>query len=86
MVKIFLLQISLQWFSKQDDVRKSVLIELAFNIGTKGVLAFKSMISALDAGLYAVAAKELLNSKWATQVGRSRSQDMASRLSSGRYL
>jgi lysozyme len=73
------------WYVKLDDVRQGVIIELAFNVGLAKVLAFKKMISALANKDYAGAANELLDSSWATQVGTSRADNMASRLLRGRY-
>lgn len=73
------------WFIRQDIVRKDSLIELAFNIGVNGLLGFKNMISALAVNNYAVAAKELLDSSWAVQVGGARASDLQYRLLNGRY-
>lgn len=72
------------WFSKQNDVVQGVLIELGFNIGVNGLLAFKKMIAALQKDDYITAAKEMLDSKWASQV-HGRSTDMADRMRLGRY-
>ena len=44
------------------------LINMGYNLGVTGVLNFKKMFAALDAGDYARAADEALDSKWATQV------------------
>lgn len=74
-----------EWFSKQNDVVQGVLIELAFNIGINGLLNFKKMLAALDADDYVLAAKEMLDSKWASQVGSNRSNNMADRMKLGRY-
>ena len=73
------------WFIKQNEVIQGVLIELAFNIGVNGLLNFKKMIAALKADNYELAAKEMLDSKWASQVGPKRSNNMADRMRLGRY-
>lgn len=73
------------WFKIQDDVRQGVLIELAFNMGTANLLKFKKMIAALSVKNYSLAAKELVNSTWFTQVGKGRSDDIRWRLDNGRY-
>ena len=51
-----------------EIVRRAVL-NMAYNLGVSGLLRFKRMIAALDAGDYQTAATEALNSKWASQVG-----------------
>ena len=73
------------WYNALDDVRKCVLIELVFNMGMSGVLLFKKMISALKDKDFARAARELLDSKWATQVGKSRRDNIAYRMRHGDY-
>jgi lysozyme len=73
------------WFNKLDKVRQEVLIELHFNIGLTRLLKFKQMIAYLIIGDYTKAAEQLLDSLWAKQVGRTRSQDMANRLTTGKY-
>lgn len=73
------------WFNKQNEVVQGVLIELGFNIGIKGLLGFKKMIAALEKDNYDLASKEMLDSKWASQVGPNRSKNMADRMRLGRY-
>ena len=73
------------WFVSQDDVRQGALIELAFNLGLGGLLGFVHMLDALKRKSYLEAAKELLDSQWAIQVGPTRSKDLAYRISHGRY-
>lgn len=57
-------------FSRLDEVRRAVLIDMTFNLGFAGILGFKKMWKAIEAGNYERAADEMLNSKWARQVGR----------------
>ena len=73
------------WFTKQDTVRQNALVELAFNMGVNGLLGFKKMLSALTVNNYALAAKELADSSWSRQVGKSRSGDLQYRILNGRY-
>jgi lysozyme len=72
------------WFKYLNDVRQGVLIELCFNIGLGGLLEFQGMIHALEAKDYATAAKEMLASRWATQV-HQRANDMAAWMEKGSY-
>lgn len=73
------------WYFDLNEVRQGVLIELTFNIGFEKVLKFEKMIAALTEANYSEAAKELLDSAWAKQVGPARANNMAKRLSTGSY-
>ncbi len=64
------------FFETLSDPRQHVLVDMAFNLGTQGMLNFKNMITALREGNYTRAAAEMLDSRWARQVGR-RSQNLA---------
>jgi lysozyme len=59
----------LQWYAALDPVRKRVLIDLAFNLGTAGLLAFHQTLSAIAAGDYTAAAADLQDSIWSKEVG-----------------
>jgi lysozyme len=56
-------------FPGLDENRQIALIDMCFNIGVQGFLNFTQMISALERGDYEEAANEMLDSKWAQQVG-----------------
>lgn len=60
---------ALPWWEGLDPVRKSVLVNMAFNLGIKGLLGFKNTLALIERGDYAKAADNMLKSKWATQVG-----------------
>ena len=53
-----------------DDVRIRVLLVMAFNLGVPRLSAFSNMWAALEEGDYKQAAVEMLDSRWARQVGR----------------
>ena len=57
------------FWGELNDARKSVLVNMAFNIGVSGLLKFKKTLAAIDDCFYEKAAKEMLDSKWANQVG-----------------
>lgn len=61
---------ALPWFDGLDPVRKRVLIDMAFNVGTEKLLVFQRMLGAFSRGEYSLAAQHLMDSKYATQVGR----------------
>ena len=60
---------TLSFFTKADDVRQAVLIDMCYNLGMSGLLKFKGMIKALETMDYGVAAAEMIDSKWYRQVG-----------------
>lgn len=64
------LEKTLPIFTSLSEKRKQVLVNMAFNIGVAGLGKFNKMLSALVAQDYSQAALEMLNSRWATQVGR----------------
>lgn len=67
------------WFEHQPDRVKRVLIELCFQLGYPALSGFNRMLSALSADNYSIAAKELLDSKFARQVP-FRAQRLSDRL------
>lgn len=58
------------WWWKLADARQFVLVDMAFNMGLAGLKGFKKMLASTEQGDYQTAAKEMLASKWAAQVGR----------------
>lgn len=72
----------IEFFPTLDANRQIALIDMAFNLGVNGLLEFHLMLNALSTGHYEAAAQEVLNSKWATQVGQ-RAKDIADILATG---
>jgi lysozyme len=60
---------TLPWAIKLDKPRQAVVLSMAFNMGLNGLLDFKNMLAAVETGNYPDAAKHMLESKWAGQVG-----------------
>ena len=56
-------------YNNLDEVRQSVLLNLCFNLGIKGLLEFKNTLAFIGAGDWERAANNMLASKWAKQVG-----------------
>lgn len=52
------------------EARQAVLIDMAHNLGAAGLAAFVRFRLALQGGSYEVAAAEMMDSRWARQVGR----------------
>ena len=67
-----------------DDERQYALLDMAFNLGIKGLLQFKKMLSDIGIGNYRGAAKECLNSKYARDVGK-RAERIAKTIETGRF-
>jgi len=67
-----------------DAVRQLVLIDMAFNLGVPRLCKFKKMWAAVHAKQFDVAAKEMLDSRWATQV-KSRSTKLAHAMHHGEF-
>ena len=61
-------------FSYLSQIRKNVLIDMAYNLGIAGIEKFKKMWKALKNRDYQKASEEMLNSKWAVQVPRRAKQ------------
>lgn len=57
----------LPWFSQLDEPRQAVLLQMAFQMGTKGLLGFPSTLAAVRDGRWADAQSGMLNSLWAKQ-------------------
>ena len=56
-------------FGALDEVRQHVLMDMNFNLGLPRLLKFEKFLAAVEARDFVTAAREMLNSKWATQVG-----------------
>jgi lysozyme len=56
-------------FTHLDEIRKRVLVDMGFNLGISRLLHFRRMLAALERGDYQKAAVEMMDSKWARQVG-----------------
>ena len=59
----------LYWFDTQPENVKLVLVNMCFNLGLAGLLTFHNTLEHIKQGQYELAAKEMLLSKWARQVG-----------------
>lgn len=58
---------ALPWFQNLDDVRRGALLNMAFQLGTDGLLGFKNTLALIRDGKYAEAADAMLLSRWAEQ-------------------
>lgn len=74
----------LPMFAALDPVRQDVLVSLVFNLGLPRLKGFVKFLAALSDQNWEGAAGELLDSKWAAQVG-NRSQELAAMIRTGEY-
>lgn len=71
-------------FPKLDEARQGVLVNMAFQLGTSGLLGFKSTLALVAAGKYSEASEQMLKSKWATQTP-DRAKRLAEQMKTGEW-
>ena len=59
-----------EWFEDLNEVRQAVIVNMVFNLGITRFKKFKKTITYLASCNPGYAANEMLDSKWARQVGR----------------
>jgi lysozyme len=69
-------------FDSLSDVRQHVLIDMAFNMGTAGLLKFNNMLTALEQENYLKASAEMMDSRWARQV-KTRADRLSEMMATG---
>ena len=72
------------WTMELDDVRFQTLINMAFNLGISRLSQFTKTMSLIRDGQYDVAATEMLDSRWAKQVG-NRAIELSEQMRTGSY-
>lgn len=70
------------WWRTLNDARQDVLVNMAFNLGIRGLLGFKKMLRAASGGRFDTAATEILNSTFATQT-KQRARRLAAQMRTG---
>lgn len=73
---------SLVNFDDLSDVRKAVVVNMAFNMGAAVLARFVNTLRAINEGRFGDAADGMLASKWAQQVG-ARAQRLAKQMREG---
>jgi len=59
----------LSWWRDLGQTRRHVLVDMAFNLGIFGLMKFQNALKAMQEERFADAAVEMLDSRWAQQVG-----------------
>jgi len=58
-----------KWYDTLSDVRQRVILNMIFNLGLTKLLNFKKFLAAMEAEDWEEAGKQMLDSRWAKQVG-----------------
>jgi lysozyme len=61
---------ALPWLADAPEPVQEALLNMAFNLGVEGLLGFRQMLALTQAGDCAGAARAMLASRWAGQVGQ----------------
>jgi lysozyme len=75
---------NLAFFDSLSEPRQMVLSNMAFNLGVNGLLGFKNTLAAVAEGRYEEAARMMLQSQWARQVGE-RARRLSEIMRTGAY-
>ncbi|MCY4044388.1 MAG: glycoside hydrolase family protein [Cellvibrionales bacterium] len=75
---------SFDFYSRLNDPRKAVIINMLFNLGLSRLRGFKKFLAAVAAGDYKTAAAEMLDSRWAKQV-KGRAIQLANQMEKGEW-
>lgn len=70
------------FYDRMNSARKNVILNMVYNLGIRSFTGFRRMITALSTQDYELAAVEMLDSKWAVQVGE-RANRLAEIMKSG---
>jgi lysozyme len=76
---------ALPWARDLNEPRMAVLINMAFQMGIRGLLGFPGMLRAVKAGDYKAAAEHMLDSKWEQQTS-TRAHRLADQMESGEWV
>lgn len=74
----------LPWFDKLSEPRRAVLLNMGFQLGIGGLMGFSRTLVLIEAGNYAEAADQMLQSKWAQQTPK-RAGEMAEQMRTGKW-
>lgn len=72
------------FFGRLDEVRRAVIVDMAYQLGIGDLKKFKKMLVCLAKGDYAGAAAEMQNSAWYRQSGR-RSEANTAQMRTGKW-
>jgi lysozyme len=73
---------NIAWWREMTPDRQMVFVDMCFNLGWPRFSRFRFMLASAEEGDYATAAAEMLNSRWAQQVG-TRAEVLATMMRNG---
>ena len=76
---------SLPWIMQLDEARRAVLLGMAFQMGTAGLLGFRNTLELVRTGDYKSAGRGMMQSRWAQQTPL-RAQRMAQQMETGLWV
>jgi len=72
------------WFKTLNTPRRVVIVSMTFNLGLAGIKGFTKMLLCIESGDFASAAREMLLSKWSSQV-KGRAERLSKIMASGQF-
>ena len=72
------------WFISSPPKVQSVVLDMCYQMGVSGFSKFKKTISFIEHGEYALASKEMLDSKWAKEDSPNRAKENSDLMASCR--
>ena len=75
---------SFPWMAEFNDARISAMINFTFNVGIGTVKKFKNTLSCMQSGEWDKAADEMMDSRWARQVG-NRAIEVTEQIRTGKW-
>lgn len=73
------------WFAELNEARQDALISMHYNLGLPRMSKFRKTLKLLEDGEFQAAALEMLDSRWADQVGQ-RAKDLSKMIATGEYI
>jgi len=73
-----------EWFWLLNEARQDALVSMHYNLGMTTLLKFKKTLKCLSDGDFLSASEEMLDSKWADQVG-DRAVELSKMMRTGKY-
>ena len=80
-----IMRVRFPWVANLSEPRRAAFTNLVFNLGGQGLAGFKKFLAAAQAGEWDTASRELLDSKYAKQVGE-RAVRVAQQLASDQWV
>lgn len=80
-----LLDAQIAWWRDLDEVRRQVLVAMAYQLGVDGLLKFENTLAAVQRGDFEAAASGMLASKWGREDTPARAKRAADAMRIGQW-